>query len=114
MKPMNEEEAMLELELLGHDFFIFKDLDFIGEGLEIIEKHRVPGCGDVDFVRQADQGGQIGQAHSVSVRHQELRRVFTRIHQVGFPMPPGNLNNRPGMFRGGNIEQIRIFADEEA
>ena len=25
MKPMDEEEAILELELLGHDFFIFKD-----------------------------------------------------------------------------------------
>lgn len=27
MKPMNEEEAILELELLGHDFFIFKDMN---------------------------------------------------------------------------------------
>lgn len=26
MKPMDEEEAILELELLGHDFFIFKDM----------------------------------------------------------------------------------------
>ena len=25
MKPMNEEEAILELELLGHDFYIYKD-----------------------------------------------------------------------------------------
>lgn len=25
MKPMNEEEAVLQMELLGHDFFIFKD-----------------------------------------------------------------------------------------
>ena len=25
--PMNEEEAMLQMELLGHDFFIFKDSD---------------------------------------------------------------------------------------
>ena len=25
MKPMGEEEAILELELLGHDFFIYKD-----------------------------------------------------------------------------------------
>ena len=24
---MNEEEAMLQMELLGHDFFIFKDSD---------------------------------------------------------------------------------------
>ena len=25
--PMNEDEAMLQMELLGHDFFIFKDSD---------------------------------------------------------------------------------------
>ena len=27
MKPMDEEEAILELELLGHDFFIYKDME---------------------------------------------------------------------------------------
>ena len=26
MKPMDEEEAMLELELLGHGFFVYKDM----------------------------------------------------------------------------------------
>ena len=26
MKPMDEEEAILELELLGHDFFIYRDV----------------------------------------------------------------------------------------
>lgn len=26
MKPMDEEEAMLELELLGHEFFVYKDM----------------------------------------------------------------------------------------
>ena len=26
MKPMDEEEAMLEIELLGHDFFIYRDV----------------------------------------------------------------------------------------
>ena len=25
MKPMSEEEAMLQMELLGHDFYVFKD-----------------------------------------------------------------------------------------
>ena len=25
MKPMSEEEAILQMELLGHDFFIFKN-----------------------------------------------------------------------------------------
>jgi putative sigma-54 modulation protein len=27
MKPMDEEEAILELELLGHEFFVYKDVD---------------------------------------------------------------------------------------
>lgn len=26
MKPMDEEEALLELELLGHEFFVYKDM----------------------------------------------------------------------------------------
>ena len=26
-KPMDEEEAMLQMEMLGHDFFIYKDRD---------------------------------------------------------------------------------------
>ena len=27
MKPMSEEEALLQLELLGHDFFVFEDME---------------------------------------------------------------------------------------
>ena len=27
MKPMSEEEAMLQLDLLGHDFFVFYNID---------------------------------------------------------------------------------------
>ena len=27
MKPMNEEEAILQMNLLGHDFFVFKNID---------------------------------------------------------------------------------------
>ena len=27
MKPMSEEEAVLEMELLGHNFFVYKDMD---------------------------------------------------------------------------------------
>lgn len=27
MKPMDEEEAMIQMELLGHDFFIFKNIE---------------------------------------------------------------------------------------
>ena len=27
MKPMDEEEAVLQSSLLGHDFFVFKNID---------------------------------------------------------------------------------------
>lgn len=27
LKPMNEEEAIVQMELLGHDFYIFKDIE---------------------------------------------------------------------------------------
>ena len=27
MKAMDEEEAILEMELLGHSFFVYKDMD---------------------------------------------------------------------------------------
>ena len=27
MKPMDEEEAMLQIDLLNHDFFVFKNVD---------------------------------------------------------------------------------------
>ncbi len=29
IKPMNYEEAVLQMEMLGHDFFIFEDIDGI-------------------------------------------------------------------------------------
>ena len=27
MKPMNEEEAMMQMDLVDHDFFVYKDID---------------------------------------------------------------------------------------
>ena len=27
MKPMDEEEAILQIDLLNHDFFVFKNID---------------------------------------------------------------------------------------
>lgn len=38
MKPMDEEEAILELELLGHDFFIYKDAKT--NGINVIYKRK--------------------------------------------------------------------------
>ena len=31
MKPMDEEEAILQMELLGHDFYVFKNIDKDGK-----------------------------------------------------------------------------------
>lgn len=40
-KPMSEEEAMLQMELLGHDFFVFKNVDM--ECVSVLYK-RKDGC----------------------------------------------------------------------
>ena len=37
-KPMSEEEAMLQMELLGHDFFVFKNTDT--EGVSVLYKRK--------------------------------------------------------------------------
>ena len=31
LKPMDEEEAILQMELLGHDFYVFKNIDKDGK-----------------------------------------------------------------------------------
>ena len=46
MKPMDEEEAILELELLGHDFFIFKDIHT--NSVNIIYKRRDGNYGIIE------------------------------------------------------------------
>ena len=38
MKPMSEEEAILQMELIGHEFFVFKDID--GETVSILYKRK--------------------------------------------------------------------------
>ena len=37
MKPMDEEEAILEMELLGHSFFVYKDMSFKDLGSVLID-----------------------------------------------------------------------------
>ena len=46
MKPMNEEEAILELELLGHDFFIYKDMDT--DNINLIYKRKDGNYGIIE------------------------------------------------------------------
>ena len=41
MKPMDEEEALIQMDLLGHDFFIFKNID--EECVSVIYR-RKDGC----------------------------------------------------------------------
>ena len=38
MKPMSEEEAVLEMELLGHSFFVYKDMDT--ESINVLYKRK--------------------------------------------------------------------------
>lgn len=46
MKPMDEEEAILELELLGHDFFIYKDTH--SNNINIIYKRKDGNYGVIE------------------------------------------------------------------
>lgn len=45
MKPMDEEEAILELELLSHDFFIYKDMD---NNIKVIYKRKDGNYGIIE------------------------------------------------------------------
>ena len=46
VKPMDEEEAILQLELLGHEFFLFKNLDTNKEA--VIYKRKNGGYGLIE------------------------------------------------------------------
>ncbi|MBP3460799.1 MAG: ribosome-associated translation inhibitor RaiA [Bacilli bacterium] len=46
MKPMNEEEAILQMNLLGHDFFIFKNSDT--EELSVVYRRKDDQYGIID------------------------------------------------------------------
>ena len=46
MKPMDEEEAILELELLGHDFFIYKDVHT--NGINLLYKRKDGNYGVIE------------------------------------------------------------------
>ncbi len=46
MKPMDEEEALIQAELLGHDFFIFKNVD--AECISVIYKRKDGRFGIID------------------------------------------------------------------
>ena len=46
LKPMDEEEAILQMELLGHDFFIFKNVDT--ENISVVYKRKDGLYGIID------------------------------------------------------------------
>ena len=46
MKPMNEEEALLQMDLLGHEFFVFKNID--SECVSILYKRKDGNYGIID------------------------------------------------------------------
>ena len=47
MKPMDEEEAMLQIELLNHDFFVFKNID--EECVSVIYKRKDDNYGIINM-----------------------------------------------------------------
>lgn len=47
MKPMDEEEAMLQIELLNHDFFVFKNID--EECVSVIYKRKDGNYGIINM-----------------------------------------------------------------
>jgi putative sigma-54 modulation protein len=46
MKPMNAEEAALQLELIGHDFFVFRSEDSLE--INVIYRRRSGGYGVIE------------------------------------------------------------------
>ena len=50
MKPMTDEEAMLQLELIGHDFFVFVNAD--SDEVNVIYKRRDGNYGLIEPTRQ--------------------------------------------------------------
>jgi len=46
VKPMNAEEAVLQLELVGHDFFVFRDAD--SNEVNIVYRRRQGGYGLIE------------------------------------------------------------------
>ncbi len=46
LRPMDEEEAVLQMELLGHDFFIFKNIDT--ESVSVLYKRKDGSYGIID------------------------------------------------------------------
>ena len=46
MKPMNEEEAILQMNLLGHDFFVFKNIDT--DSIAVIYKRKAGDYGIIE------------------------------------------------------------------
>ena len=47
MKPMDEEEAMLQIELLNHDFFVFKNID--EECVSVLYKRKYDNFGIINM-----------------------------------------------------------------
>ncbi len=46
LKPMDEEEAILQMELLGHDFYIFKNIDT--NKMSILYRRKLNGYGLIE------------------------------------------------------------------
>lgn len=47
-KPMNEEEAILQMDLLGHDFFMFKNIDT--DNVAVVYKRKDGNYGIIEMI----------------------------------------------------------------
>lgn len=46
VKPMSAEEAVLQLELIGHDFFVFRNVDT--DEVNVVYRRRTAGYGLIE------------------------------------------------------------------
>ena len=50
VKPMSVEEAILQMNLLGHNFFVFRDID--SESIDIVYKRKDEGYGLIETLEE--------------------------------------------------------------
>ena len=85
MKPMSDEEALLQLELIGHDFFVFVNAE--SDEVNVIYKRRDGNYGLIEPTRAvAARGAGTGGSHGAPRSgwyHPPTMSVFHKILRAG-------------------------------
>ena len=83
MKPMSDEEALLQLELIGHDFFVFVNAD--SDEVNVIYKRRDGNYGLIEPTarRSTRDGGRSHGAPRSGWYHPPTMSVFHKILRAG-------------------------------